>query len=543
LLRWSRLFPHFAGLQVERVLITAEVVHMEVRRTARTASCPGCGRRSRRVHSHYTRRVADEPVGGRPVEIHLQIRRFRCDTRNCPRRTFAEQVPQLAGRRGRRSVPLLRFLQDVGLTIGGRPGARFAERRTIAVSRMTLIRLVRAQPMPALPTPRVLGVDDFSLRRRHRFGTVLVDVAASKVVDLLPDRMANSLSTWLEQHEPPELICRDRAGDYANGARRGAPDAVQIADRFHIACNSSQVLERVLHRHATALRACVRSTAEERSSPAQPRPLHVSPSVGPSQAKRARRLARYDAVMALRTDGLSLTAIADKVGLSRVTVRRYVNADGFPEWPSRRTPLSAGTRHGEYLRTRWEEGVQDALALWQELQQRGFHGSLRTVQRAVVPWRDGPTLRGRHTRRLSRLPHEATWDHRPPSAAQAVWLLLLPLDRLTTQQVLMRQRLLEGTPEIQRAVKELTAFRELLHVRDSTGLEPWLRMAEASTVPEIRSFAAGVRRDQPAVQAALDYEWSSGRVEGLITKIKLVKRQMFGRGSLDLLKRRVLAAS
>jgi hypothetical protein len=215
---WSRLFPHFGGLQVERVLVTAEAVHIQVRRTAWTASCSACGRRSRRVHSRYTRRIADEPIGGRPVEIHLQIRRFRCDTRNCPRRTFAEQVPQLADRRGRRTIPLLRLLQDIGLTIGGRPGARFADRHTIAVSRMTLIRLVRALPMPAVTSPRVLGVDDFALRRRHHFGTVLVDVATSKVVDLLPDRKANSLSTWLEQHEPPELICRDRAGDYPTGA-------------------------------------------------------------------------------------------------------------------------------------------------------------------------------------------------------------------------------------------------------------------------------------------------------------------------------------
>jgi len=247
--------------------------------------------------------------------------------------------------------------------------------------------------------------------------------------------------------------------------------------------------------------------------------------------------------MALHADGLSITAIAAKVGLCRPTVRKYVSAGGFLEWPSRRTPLSAGTRHGEYLRTRWEEGVQDALTLWQELQQRGFRGSLRAVQRAVVPWRAGPTLRGRHTRRLSRPPLEATWDHRPPSAAQAVWLLLLPLDRLTAHQVLMRQRLLEAAPEIQHAVKEISAFRELLHDRETTGLEPWLSMAEASTVPEVHSLAVGVRRDQPAVQAALDYAWSSGRVEGLITKIKLVKRQMFGRGSLDLLKHRVMAAS
>ena len=107
----------------------------------------------------------------------------------------------------------------------------------------------------------------------------------------------------------------------------------------------------------------------------------------------------------------------------------------------------------------------------------------------------------------------------------------------------MRQRLLEAAPEIQQAVNEISAFRQLLHDRETTGLEPWPNMAEASTVPEVRSLAVGVRRDQPAVQAALDYAWSSGRVEGLITKIKLVKRQMFGRGSLDLLKHRVMAAS
>jgi transposase len=542
-LRWSRLFPHFAGLLVERVLVTNEAVHVQVRRTTRTARCPACGRRSGRVHSRYTRRVADEPIGGRPVEIHLEIRRLRCGTRSCPRRTFAEQVPQLVERRARRSVPLLRLLQDIGLTIGGRPGARFAERRTIDVSRMTLIRLVRALPAPAMSCPDVLGVDDFALRRQHRYGTVLVDVAASKIVDLLPDRTAGSVSTWLGQRQPPRLICRDRAGEYANGCRVGAPDAVQVADRFHLACNSSDTLERVLHRHAAALRACVRGDDQQAATPPEPLRLRLSPSVGPSEAKRARRLARYETVMRLHADGLSITAIAAEVGLSRMTVRKYVRADGFPEWSSRRTRLSAGTVHGEYLHRRWEEGVQDALTLWRELQQHGYRGSLRSVQRAVVPWRTGPTLRGRHTRRLGRKPQAVTWDHRPPSAAQAVWLLLLPLDRLTPEQQVMRQRLLDAAPELQPAVHEILAFRRLLHERDSMGLEPWLTRAEGSAVPEIRSFAASIRRDQAAVQAALDYAWSSGCVEGHITKIKLTKRAMYGRARFDLLRRRVLLAS
>lgn len=262
MLRWAQLFPRFAGLHVESVRITAEAVDVHARRaTATTARCPACGRRSHRVHSRYTRCLADEPLGGRPVEVHLQVRRFRCGTRRCSRRTFVEQVPRLADRRARRSVPLQRFLQDVGLTIGGRPGARFAQRRTIAISRMTVLRLVQALPEPPVRSPTVLGVDDFALRRGHRYGTVLVDVAASKIVDLLPDRSAASLTTWLTARDLPEIICRDRGGEYASGARQGAPDAVQIADRFHLQRNSSQVLERVLHRHAAALRACVASEA------------------------------------------------------------------------------------------------------------------------------------------------------------------------------------------------------------------------------------------------------------------------------------------
>jgi transposase len=362
-------------------------------------------------------------------------------------------------------------------------------------------------------------------------------------VDLLPDRTAGSVSTWLGQRQSPRLICRDRSGEYANGARVGAPEAVQVADRFHLACNSSDALERVLHRHAAALRTSVRDDENEAAMPPDRPPLRLSPSVGPSQAKRTRRLARYETVMRLHADGLSITAIAAEVGLSRMTVRKYVRADGFPEWPVRRTRLSAGTVHGEYLHQRWEEGVQDAQTLWRELQQHGYHGSLRSVQRAVVPWRTGPTLRGRHTRRLGRKPQTLTWDHRPPSAPQAVCILLLPLDRLNEQQQRMRQRLLDAAPEVRQAVHEMMAFRRLLHERNSSALEPWLITAEGSAVPEIRSFAASLRRDQAAIQAALDYAWNSGCVEGHITKIKLTKRAMYGRARFDLLRRRVLLAS
>jgi len=532
-----------AGFRVERVLVVDDAVHLEARRLAATAACPTCGRRSSRIHSRYTRRIADEPVGGRRLVIRFRARRFRCPVATCPRRTFAEQAPALAARYARRSVPLQGLLEDIGLTVGGRPGARFARRRAIAASRTTLLRLVRALPEPATTPPAVLGIDDFALRRGHRYGTVLVDLEARSVVDLLPERTAEALVSWLSERARPRLICRDRGGEYASGARRGAPGATQIADRFHLACNSSEVLERVLVRHPAALRAAVAEDAGAAASgPATP-VYAAQPVSARTDPRRARRLARYEAVVALREQGWSITAIGEQVGLSRPTVRKYLQAGAFPEWPARRTALSAGTPHAEHLRRRWMDGCHDATTLWQELRGRGFRGSLRTVQRAVAGWGARPRRRGRAAK-LPRPPDTvAPPPARPPSARHAVWLLLPPVDQLTPTQQAMRRRLLAAAPAVEAALTLIDTFRRLIRERDGAALEPWLQAAEASPVPELRTFAAGLRRDHPAVAAALAHPWSSGQVEGQVTRIKLIKRQMFGRAKFDLLRKRVLLAS
>ncbi len=539
-MRWTSLLPHLLGLRVRSATLSPATLELDLEPTAATARCPSCRRRSRHVHSRYIRHITDQPIGGRRVLFHLSVRRFRCRTATCPRRTFAEQVPRLAARYARRSVPLQAFLADLGLTLGGRPGMRFAARRVGVTSRMTLLRLVRALPEPPVAAPSVLGVDDFALRRGHHYGTILADLEGHRVIDLLPERTADAFSTWLDAHGQPQLICRDRGGDYASGARQGAPDAIQIADRFHLMRNSGEVLERILVHHPAALRAAVTQetapTPDHRCSPLS------RAALPPANPRRERRVARYQQVITLHRQGWSLTAISMHLRVSRPTVRKYVNAGAFPEWPARRTKLSAGAAHATYLQARWCAGSRDATVLWQELRARGFTGSLRMVQRLVASWRVEPARRGRATHIAGPTPALAPPQLRPPSPHQAVWLLLRPITALEPAQQMMRARLLAAAPEVQTALTLLEEFRRLVRERDGAAWAGWLRAAETSPVREVRSFAAKLRQDQPAIEAALAYAWSSGQVEGQVTKTKLVKRQMYGRAKFDLLRKRVLLA-
>lgn len=511
-------------------------------------ACPVCGTPSQRAHSRYQRTLADLPWQGLAVTLRLETRRFFCEVAACPRRIFAEQFPGLAALHSRRSARRTALLSAVGLALGGEPGARLVAELGLTTSPDTLLRLIRACSKPGASPVRVLGVDDWAKRRGHQYGTILVDLERHEVIDLLPDREAETVRVWLAQHPEVRIISRDRASAYAEGARAGAPQAVQVADRFHLLKNVGDALERILQGQPTAVRAAaqpnapapvVRATPEAEPSSRGEAAAPPAPSSAPQRGRGTQRLQeRYARVRALTAAGYGVRAIQRETGLSRPTIRKFVRATACPERAPRAGLLAPGSRWEQRLRERWDAGCQNAHQLWQELCEAGFPGSAGTVRRHVGGWRSEPGRRGRPR---SVPPSTATTPTPAPTPAprQVKWWLLKDAAELTEEQRTYLRRLLAAVPTLATAQQRALEFGQLLRERDRAALGVWLQETETCGIPELRAVAVGMRRDRQAIEAALLLPWSQGQTEGQVTRLKLVKRAMYGRGGLDLLRGRL----
>jgi transposase len=510
------------------------------------------------VHSRYTRRLEDLPCLGRRVRLQLAVRRFACPQPDCPRRIFTERLPGFAAPWARTTDRLRRTQTDIGSSLGGQAGARLAARMAITASPDTLLRRVKRLQYEPTGPPRVVGIDDWAWRKGQCYGTIVVDLERSDVIDLLPDRDADTVAGWLKAHPGVEVVSRDRSATYAEAATEGAAGAVQVADRWHLLKNLREAVEGVLGRHSTAVNAALKALEAppeaDRDLTAHPtdgavlaaeppppgpsaKPVPVSPRL---QAKRARRqelVERFDRVHELHKRGYPAARIARELGLSRRSVFRYLQRETCPAWHLRGSRRSRLDGYREWIDARLAEGFINVADLHRQLTERGFKGSYGSVYTFVTK-RLGAAGKKRERRNAATPPVP-----RPPSARQLSFeWVRRPEKRKPPEQA--RLDAIRGcSVELAEALDLADGFANLIRKKSTEALSDWLARGEASSDPDLRRFAEGIRRDEASVHAAVTERWSNGPVEGHVNRLKTIKRQMYGRAGFVLLRARVLNAA
>jgi len=507
------------GLIVERQSVVDGVVEVSGRVAGAVGVCPDCGTPSSSCHSRYVRTLSDLPISGAVVKLRLSIRRFRCRQPSCRRKTFSEPLaPSLGRRHGRRVARCDGLLHAVGLALGGRPGSRMMARLAAPWSKDTLLRAVRreAATAGAAPAATVIGIDDFAWRRGHSYGSIVVDLERRTVIDILPDRQRGTVMAWLRENRQVRIICRDRGPGYGSAAAEAAPQARQVADRWHLFENAS-----------AAFLAAVRSEL-----PRLRKALSPETPVDPETWSKAERIQREAAatreavnsqVLALAAQGVPLKAIARTTGLSRQTIRKIARGQRHDMFRTRQSSLDPWLVR---LEAEWTGGCRVGAELWRRLRASGFADSLRVVGEWAT-----------RRRRDDRLGQAAGPS---PSARTIARGLTVERDSASARIALVNATIETVAPDLITARDLMDRFHAMMRSRDVARLEPWIASAKEG---KLASFAAGVEADKDAVAAAITEPWSSGQVEGKINRLKLIKRQMFGRANLDLLKARLVVAA
>jgi transposase len=550
----SLLLPDTKEMHLlEEICLETGNLVLKVMATQKSYCCPECNFNSARVHSQYQRKLADLPCVGIPVRVVWTVRRFFCDNRECNRVTFAEQIPNVAARYARRTCRLHQQQTDIGFIVGGEPGAKLAHRLEIPTSADTLLGMVRNAPEQEAQIPTILGVDDWAIRKGKSYGTIMIDLETRRPVDLLNERSTEALAKWLQAHPGVKIISRDRSNEYAKGATIGAPDAIQVADRFHLVKNLREALELFLEENRHCLRAAGEISTQNQSPTAQhvalsetePIQLHHQEQ-SPTQAAKKRhiirqkRLEKYEKVKELHLQGEKVRAIARQLGLHRSTVRKYVRAGEFPEMAQRcKMPVKLDP-YLSYLEERWQSGCRNRLQLWREICERGFDGT----HQLVYAWSKQKDFSKKGTLTLPEAQTSKTAAQpaktRPWAAKRASWLLVLDQHKLNQENKAAYERMVQAEPLIDTARKLAQEFLHMIRNRQAETLLDWLKRARECGIEALKSFVNGLENDLGAVRAALSLPWSNGPTEGNVNRLKLIKRQMYGRANFDLLRRRVL---
>ncbi len=531
------LLPLPEGLEILTISTNDEALQIRGTSNRLTALCPCCSAPSHSVHSYYRRRPLELPCAGQMVRLELIVKKFFCREATCAQKIFAERLPGFLEPNSRLTTRLRVVVQSIAGAFNAKGGARLGEHLGIHFSRMTYIRSLLAISLSPVDQVKRVGIDDFCWKRGKAYGTVVVDLATHAIIDLLPDREAATVQKWREEHEEVELVSRDRGSNYADGATQGAPQAQQCADRWHLCANLGEAVERFLVRTHTHLPEAGSQDQEKSASEEAPPPLTSYTATPAQQGRTQARLMRkwkvYQRIHELHAEGMSLRRIGEELSLARGTVRKYFREPPEPPKPRPRAlQKSLLDPYDDYILERLSQGCRNATQIFREIKEKGFKGGI-SITKAYVKFLLTSTKEG-------KAPQTRRQRAEAISPRELRWLLTHKREKLDQEEQERVDRLLTVSSEVQTVHTLAQRFLEMVRERQGQQLRGWMQEAEKSSIPELKTFVAGIERDYDAVKTGLTRPESQGPVEGAVNKIKTHKRLMYGRAGFKLLRQKML---
>ncbi|MFW2475922.1 MAG: ISL3 family transposase [Sediminibacterium sp.] len=504
---------------------TPSGVVVEVNSCGSCNYCPACFHKTSSVHSYYYRTVMDLPILGYQTTIKLRARKFRCLNDECDRKIFTERFDKYVQKGKRLSARLRMRIEKIAFHAGGNGGARLCKVMGMPVSGSTLIRCIYQHRVPVSSTPRVLGIDDWAFKKRLSYGTVLVDIEQRKIIDLLPDREGETVKKWLLAHPGVSVVTRDRYSQFANGVQRASGSIVHVADRWHLIKNLGDAVQKLIDRNYMRLKANRRSINEGVMPEPQP-PVEIP--VIEDSAWHGKMRKKFAEVKLMLAQGYSLSHISRTLSVERRTIRKWRE---YHVLPAKKVPTATNM----FL---YEDKVRELLKsnpkietkqIWAEIRLLGYNASHTTAYEQIGK------IRGSGTKvKVNKAP-DIFWI---PSRTSR--LLYKSNEQLTSKERAAVENLCSSCEEIRIAAELVNDFREMLQNKAGELLKHWISRAIRMGVKELKSFARGMLSDFDAVKNGIELPWSNGPVEGQVNKLKMIKRQMYGRAGFELLRRRMI---
>lgn len=493
----------------------------------KSVTCPQCGTVSHKLHSYYNRRIRDLPAFDNKVIIRLKSRKFHCTNPDCDRKIFTERFPDHFSSHQRVSDRLGQKLFKIALIVGGNAGSKLSHTLNIPVSASTLIRQIHRAEIPKEQISEAVGIDDWAFRKGVNYGTAIIDPNKRRVIDLLPDRETDTVASWLREKSHIKVVTRDRYSHYAKGVTKGLPEAVQVADRWHLLKNMGEALKKLLTRTRQELRrenreAVFKSQSDEKVN--IPKPLSKPQETQSVQNHRDLLLKQ---IKEMHSEGTSIRQIAQTFSMSRVTIRKYLRLDNAPRKNEGKTNIQQFLSY-IYRRMHDDKDIQ-VIQLWKEVTEMGYNGS-----RSVFYERLKDYVKPKDRSRLPDL-MDVSWQ-----PAKVSVMLYQKEELLSRRDKKLLRGLIRKSAVIAVASKLTKEFRVMMETRQGDNLKDWVNKVQRSEVHELKGFAKSLLNDYQAVKNALTLNWSNGPVEGQINKLKTIKRQMYGRAGFDLLRKKVI---